>query len=142
MTTRRKQQLAFTMLELCITLLIFSIITLLASLSFAGSIRKTRLSKEANEIATEIEALSLRSIQSEKAILFRTNKTYYELRSQGVLIGTRTLTQPIHFSNPGSVQILLSQTASVTPATILITEGKQTCAVIVSLRGRTRTKCY
>jgi Tfp pilus assembly protein FimT len=136
----------FHVTELLAGLLLCALLVSLAASSFAGLVQKKTLRFEAMRLKATLQQLMLDARQREEDMLLEVEARRYTARRKGVNGGVLFRYQ---FKQPVRARLAAGQMAVVacyrsganTPATLVLEDGKSSCKVVLSLRGRINVRC-
>ncbi|NMC63700.1 MAG: hypothetical protein GYA55_11110 [SAR324 cluster bacterium] len=132
---------AYTLLEMCIVLCLVAIFLGAGTLSLKANIQSQRLKAEAKHMVVILDSLSLEARQKEKDIHLDINETGYAGYRDKICFLQGSLPKPLKFSEGSSKALIFLRNGVSSPGTLRLSDGKKTCLIVVSLRGRVRSQC-
>jgi len=132
---------AHTLLELCLVLGMAAILIGAGTLSLQSSIKSKKIKAEAKHLVVLLDSLSVQARQHEKDIRLQINETGYAGYKDKICFLQGSLPKPLKFIDGTSQALLFLRNGVSSPGTLRLSDGKETCFVIISLRGRVRSQC-
>ncbi len=133
-----KKIAAFSLLELLVVLAVTGISSLIAYVSL-HDFSRTRLIREVDSFATQLESLALLAMQRDEDLSLSIKNDGYIVEAEE----ERLLN--VKFAKGVTVEtkkvIKLYRSGTVSPASFFIKKAGESCLVVISLRGRVRSDC-
>lgn len=145
MERRFVSQNGYSLLELSLYLLFAGVTICGASVLHLGKLKKSTLNQQVFELAGLLRDYHLIAAQDEKTLSLTVNAHSLQLTSQAPnarLLIEQTAPPKIRYELRGNIRsISLYPNGVASPATLVIADGNNRCALTISLRGRVRESC-
>ena len=137
----KKASGGYTLFELAVSLAIAAVLACAAAASVRSTVETKKLKSQARETVSELESLHLSAMQHGRNIKLTIHPSGYNGYRDGLCFLQKTLPQPLRFAEGSAEHVLFHARGVSSPATLMLNNGRKTCLIIISLRGRVRSRC-
>lgn len=131
----------YSLIELWLVLGLVAILLCAGAASLQSTVESQALKSETKQIVSLLDNLSVRAMQHEKDIRLEIQSTGYAGYSNNICFLQGTLPRPLKFEEASTKSLLFLKNGVSSPGTLRLSDGKRTCLIILSLRGRVRSQC-